>query len=249
MTQAPLHFQWQLDWKSLLAIVLMLPVLLGLGNWQLKRADEKAALLQDFQQRQALPAVAISDLSEYPNYRPVTARGKFDPERYWLLDNRIVDGRFGYEIVGLFELKNGKKLLVNRGWVPGDAGRRQLPLPSIPTAELELQGQMYWGTGKPFSLGEQVVTDWPRLQQWLNLKKAQAEFPALLPTVLQLEEQSPAALRIQRVIVNVSPEKHIGYAVQWFAMALMLTVIFLCRNSNIVPLLRRSSISRKTTNE
>lgn len=245
MTQPSSRFQWQLDWKSLLAIVLMLPVLLSLGSWQLQRADEKEALLLDFQQRQALPPVAITDLDEYLNYRPVTAKGQFDSARYWLLDNRIVDGRFGYEVVGLFSLKNGRKLLVNRGWIQGDPGRQQLPLPPVPAAEIELQGQLYLGKEKPFSLGEQVVTEWPRLQQWLNPEALHAEFPALLPTVLQLNQQSPAALKIKRIVVNVSPEKHIGYAVQWFGMALVLAIIFLCRNSNIVPLLRRSSTLRK----
>ena len=49
-----------------------------------------------------------------------------------------------------------------------------------------------------------------------------------------LSELSPAALRTNRVLVNVSPQKHQGYAVQWFAMAAVLGVIFIIRNSNIL---------------
>lgn len=243
MSQTPSRFQWHLDWKSVLAILLLLPVLLSLGSWQLRRADEKSALLDTYRQRQQMPTVAVASLGEYPNYRPVTAVGEFDSTRFWLLDNRIVDGRFGYQVVGLFHLAEGGMILVDRGWLPGDPSRRALPEVTFPPAEVELRGQLYLSEDKPFSLGEVAQDQWPRLQQWLDVSVLQQEFPALVPTVLQLNDQSPGALRIQRIVVNVSPEKHTGYAVQWFGMALVLAIIFICRNSNLVALLRRSTTS------
>ena len=59
------RLQWQLDWKSALTIILILPILVSLGCWQLRRADEKQALLADFEERRLLPAVnvAVLDLS------------------------------------------------------------------------------------------------------------------------------------------------------------------------------------------
>ncbi|USA41756.1 SURF1 family protein [Spongiibacter taiwanensis] len=243
MSPHPTRFRWQLDWKSLLAIVLFLPILVGLGMWQLNRADEKSALLESYQQRQQMAPVALSTLSQYPNYQPVLAAGMFDPNRYWLLDNRIVQRQFGYQVIGLFQLRDGGAVLVDRGWIAGDPSRRQLPKVTFPATEVELRGQLYLGEDKPFSLGEMAQDQWPRLQQWLDVEALQQEMPALLPTVLQLNDQSPSALRIQRIVVNVSPEKHTGYAVQWFGMALVLAIIFLCRNSNILALLRRKTTS------
>lgn len=98
MSDRPERLQWHLDWKSLLATVLILPVLVSLGFWQLSRADEKQALLDAAQARRGQPAVDVAQLEAFPNYLPVYADGEFDSERYWLLDNRIRQGQFGYEI-------------------------------------------------------------------------------------------------------------------------------------------------------
>lgn len=240
MAASPSRFQWQFDWKSVLAIVLILPILLTLGFWQLGRADDKAALLADFEQRRTLAPVAIGDVEGYENYLPVYAVGEFDPQRYWLLDNRISHGRFGYEIMAVFTLADGRKLLVNRGWLAGDPSRQLLPRVEIPVGQVKISGELYRNSEKAFSLGvEQVADTWPRRQQWLDLDDLAAEFPALLPTTLRLAEDSIGAMEIERMVVNVAPAKHIGYAVQWFAMALALGLIFILRNSNLGDVLKR----------
>jgi surfeit locus 1 family protein len=41
-------------------------------------------------------------------------------------------------------------------------------------------------------------------------------------------------------VVNQSPSKHIGYALQWFAMAAVLAVIGLVRMTNMRALLKGS---------
>jgi len=234
-------FKWQFDWKSLLVIVLILPILLSLGFWQLRRADEKAALLADFEQRRNFAPVAISGLAEYPNYLPVFALGEFDVQRYWLLDNRISHGRFGYEIMAVFTLVDGRELLVNRGWVAGDASRQILPAVVLPSGTVQITGELYRNTEKAFSLGaEPVAAAWPRRQQWLDLDDLGGEFPDLLPTTLQLAADSVGAFEIERMVVNVTPAKHTGYAVQWFAMAIALGIIFIFRNSNLGEWLKRS---------
>lgn len=234
MSDRPERLQWHLDWKSLLATVLILPVLVSLGFWQLSRADEKQALLDAAQARRGQPAVDVAQLEAFPNYLPVYADGEFDSERYWLLDNRIRQGQFGYEIIALFVLSDGRELLVERGWVAADPSRQTLPVLDWPEGKVRLQGELYRSTEKPFSLGEEVLQGWPRRQQWLQEERLHEEFPALLPTALMLSELSPAALRTNRVLINVSPQKHQGYAVQWFAMAAVLSVIFIIRNSNIL---------------
>jgi cytochrome oxidase assembly protein ShyY1 len=61
----------------------------------------------------------------------------------------------------------------------------------------------------------------------------------MLPTSLRLEGGSVGALQTERLIVNVSPAKHTGYAVQWFAMAVALGIIFIFLNTNLAVLLKR----------
>lgn len=240
MRPSPSRFQWQFDWKSVLAILLILPILLSLGFWQLGRADEKAALLADFEHRRNLRPVEINGVTEYQNYLPVTATGEFDSQRYWLLDNRISHGRFGYEIMAIFTLADGRELLVNRGWLAGDPSRQTLPKVAIPRGRLQIFGELYRNSEKAFSLGGELIADtWPRRQQWLDLDDLGDEFPALLPTTLRLAGGSDGALEVERMVVNVTPAKHTGYAVQWFAMAMALGLIFIFRNSNLGELLKR----------
>ncbi|CAA0111242.1 SURF1 family protein [Zhongshania aliphaticivorans] len=232
-------FQWQLDWKSVLAIILILPVLVSLGCWQLRRADEKQALLANFEERRLLPAVNVTGLDDFLNYRPAYAEGKFDSEKYWLLDNRISHGRFGYEIMAVFILNDGKELLVDRGWIAGDASRRTLPVVSIPEGLVRISGELYRSDEKNFSLGSEIQTVWPRRQQWLDINTAKQEFENMLPTSLRLDGSSVGALQTERLIVNVSPAKHTGYAVQWFGMAIALGIIFIFLNTNLAVLLKR----------
>lgn len=239
MSESKISWQWQLDWKSVLAMVLALPILLSLGNWQLNRAAEKRELLAEAETRRLQPAVNLLSLRSYPNYQPIWVEGEFDSRRYWLLDNRIFQGRFGYEIIALLKLSGGGELLVNRGWVAGSHDRAVLPKVEFPAGKVKLSGELYRGVGKNFSVDQQLSEmAWPRRQQWLELDSLQDEFPHLLPTVLRLDADQPLAFQIQPVGVNISPEKHIGYAVQWFGMAGVFGVFFILRNSNIGQLWR-----------
>ncbi|MBD2857560.1 SURF1 family protein [Spongiibacter sp. KMU-158] len=244
MSDSENRLQWQLDWKSALAILLILPVLLSLGSWQLRRADEKALILAQAESLQQQPPVAIGKLEKFENYRPVTATGVFDSQRYWLMDNRIFQGRFGYEIIALLKLADGRELLVDRGWVAGSQDRNILPEVGFPEGEVTLRGELYKGLGKNYSTGFEAEKKWPRRQQWLEIETLQQEFPTLLPTMLRLDAADANAFAVQRLVVNVSPQKHTGYAVQWFAMAFVLSVIFILRNTNVLQVWR----SRKAPN-
>src|SRR5690606_3331170 len=56
----------------------------------------------------------------------------------------------------------------------------------------------------------------------------------LLPRVLRLDETSAAAFVTQWQTIAASPEKHMGYAVQWFALALALVIWFIVANTNLI---------------
>ena len=238
-------WEWHLDWKSALVTALMLPVLVGLGFWQLARAEEKAQMVYSAESRRQSEPVPLSNLLSYDNYQPVTATGQFDRKRYWLLDNRIVNGQFGYEVVAVFTLSDGRNLLVHRGWIPGSRNREVMPEVAIPQGEMTVQGEIYVSPDKPFSLGDVASSDsgWPRRVQWLQVADAQGAVENLVPTMVMLSESSPAAFRTKPVSVNVSPQKHRGYAFQWFAMSAALLVIFLLRNSNLAALIRRRKVN------
>jgi cytochrome oxidase assembly protein ShyY1 len=62
---------------------------------------------------------------------------------------------------------------------------------------------------------------------------------ALYPHPVRIDSGQPEALAVAWQLVNASPEKHQGYAVQWFTMAAVLAIFFLLRSSNLWQLVTR----------
>jgi len=241
-------FRFEPEWRITLFTVLMAPLLLGLGFWQLQRADEKAILAATFDARAAQAPATLASLAgrspEELAYLPVQLAGSFLPDAYFLLDNRVREGQFGYEVLGIVALDNGGAALVNRGWVPGDASRRELPLVPEVAGPVELAGHIYVAPGKPYLLGEQAIDPgWPKRIQAVEMERLRGAVEDLVagplfPYPVRIDAGQPGALRADWQIINVSPAKHLGYAVQWFSMAAVLVLIYVYRNSNIGELLR-----------
>lgn len=240
------------EWRTAALTVLLLPVLIGLGLWQLDREQEKRALEERFAQRQLQSPVDLSALDGAAGdlaYQPVTLRGRYVPSEYLLQDNRIQRGRFGYEIIALFRLTGGAGYaLVNRGWIAGDPARQSLPEVQQPTGDVSLRGQVYVPPDPPYLLAEQdvPVRNWPRVIQALETETLVPALEsrlnaAVFPHAVRLDAGEPGALSVDWQVVNLSPETHRGYAVQWFAMAAVLLLFFLFRSSNLWQLLRHQS--------
>ncbi|MEQ8516229.1 MAG: SURF1 family protein [Chromatocurvus sp.] len=240
------------EWRITALTVLLLPLLIGLGLWQLDREQEKRALAERFAQRQMQPAVDVTGLDRDRGdlaYLPVVLRGRYVPGQYLLQDNRIQQGRFGYEVIALFRLADDAGYaLVNRGWIAGDPARQSLPAVTQPDTDLALRGQVYVPPDPPYLLAEQPlpVAGWPRVIQALETGTL---VPALeqrlgapvFPHSVRLDAGEPGALSIDWQVVNLSPETHRGYAVQWFTMAAVLLLFFVFRSSNLWQLLRHRS--------
>jgi cytochrome oxidase assembly protein ShyY1 len=229
------HFLWKPDWKSGLLTLLLLPVGLVLGAWQLERAEEKRKLLAKFEARQAAAPIPLDsvDTSSDLSHLKVRLTGLYDNTRLWYLDNRVYKGKAGYEIIGAFWVTgNEQVVLVNRGWVAGDPARRSLPAVDTPAGEIEIAAEIYVPPGEPFTLGEELTQEgWPKLVQNLDVKGiGRIADTVVFPFQLRLEAHSPGSLQPNWMVVNVLPEKHTAYAVQWFAMGAVLLVLFIVRS-------------------
>ena len=124
-----LHFD--LEWRITLFTVVMVSLMFSLGLWQLQRADEKAALASSFEERQRQRPAPVSELwnqsAESLAYVPVQVSGNYLADQYFLLDNQIHNGKFGYQVLNVLRLSDSAgSVLVNRGWIAGDSGRRAL---------------------------------------------------------------------------------------------------------------------------
>ena len=215
-----------------LVVLLLLPLLLSLGAWQLQRADEKSALLDRQEARRQAPAQAIGELEQSADlaFRRVLLRGYFDAEHSLLLDNRTRDGRVGVELLQPFyDQPSGLWLLLNRGWLPWPS-RRTPPQFSTPGQILDIQAWVYESPGTPFQLhADPLDAPWPRLvtavmpaKLWAELgREGFADEVRIAP--------GPAAYQADWPLIatGMGPEKHTAYAVQWFALAFALLGLYL----------------------
>lgn len=213
-----------------LVLMLLLPLLVALGLWQLQRAEQKASLLAHQARQQSLLPGNLKALAEQddPAWRAVLLQGRFDPQHTLLLDNRSRDGRAGVELLQPFEDRSsGLWVLLNRGWLPWP-DRRTPPVFDTPTADADLQAWVYVPPGPAFRLQADAPDErWPRL---VNVVEPPRVWQALqrdgYPYELRLLP-GPAAYRADWPIVNQAPQTHRAYAVQWFALAVALIGLYL----------------------
>ena len=223
-------------WPTLSFLVVS-AVLLSLGNWQLTRAAEKQALINAKQQHQQAAPLVLNQASSDPvmdRFRPAIAVGQYVPGQQWLLDNRLFQGRPGYHVFSLFQLQQAGHILVNRGWISTGASRQTLPHVPLPSGLLRLTGRL----DTPASVG--LVLEAPLFDSPVDklvvpnldiAALASAQGLQLPPLTLVADADQPSVLQHDwTAIETLSPEKHWGYAAQWFALALALFIIYLVVN-------------------
>ncbi len=225
---------WRIDWRTMLFTAVFFPLMIGLGFWQLSREQEKVDIQGQFEARKNLAPAVLSDTSKLPPFTPVSITGEFDQTRYWLLDNRIEGGRYGMEVMAVFRLTTGELVLVNRGWIAADPGRRALPDFDTPTGTVTALAEVRGDSSRGLVDEERSTETWPRIVQWLtvdNARAALAEEVWSSPVVLKAAQ--PGALTVRPpAVINMPPEKHRAYAVQWFALAATLLILVIWRARN-----------------
>lgn len=237
-------FSFDFEWRITLFTVVMVPLMISLGFWQLQRAEEKASLALSFEERQQQRPAPLVELWNTPAdalaFIPVRMSGTFLPDAYFLLDNQVRNGQFGYEVLGILQLSDASgAVLVNRGWIAGDAARRSLPVVPLVTGPVDITAHVYVAPGAPYLLAEQRLDKaWPKRIQAVEMDKlvpAVAELVQgrVFPFPVRIDAGEQGALAVNWQIVNISPQKHQGYAVQWFAMATVLLAFYLLRSSNV----------------
>lgn len=219
--------QLNASWSGLIILLVCLPILLRLGFWQLERAVFKEQLLVDLEAAEKLPAITVDGLTELINLPPntrVLLRGEFLPGRTTLLDNRYYRGRVGFNVISLFMLATSAELVVvNRGWVP--LGRYRYPLPQAvtPLGVVELEGEVRPVPTDTVLLQTEVFEKWPALMQSVDLQQLENLSGQSLPNVWMLASaDTDASLKQEWPVTIIGPERHHGYAVQWFGLAIAL---------------------------
>ncbi|VVM46943.1 hypothetical protein PS664_00587 [Pseudomonas fluorescens] len=220
---------------STLVVLLLLPLMVGLGFWQLSRGHEKQRLLDSYAERRVAAPISSEQLDDTadPAFRRVRLRGQFDADHSVLLDNRMRDGKAGVELLQPFhDQASGLWLLLNRGWLPWP-DRRTPPAFTTPEQPLNLDAWVYVAPGQTFQLhADPAGAPWPRLLTALHPAALWAELGRNGFAYELRAEAGPGTYETTWPVVAMGPEKHLAYAVQWFAMALALLVLYLYLGSH-----------------
>ena len=212
---------------TFLAVVIMF----ALGFWQLQRGAEKTQRLANIQQAAESNKLSLHqaiNLGEQALDMTVSMEGVVDTQHYFLLDNKIQQGRVGYEVLVVADTSEGN-VLVNFGWLAAPALRSELPAVSLPTVPTKLQGML--AIPKQNSLITETAAydrQWPKILQQADLAIIAEHYAQpLLPFVILLDEELDSAYIRNWQPVVMPPEKHLAYAIQWFLLGAAALIIFI----------------------
>lgn len=221
-------------WGALLAAT-VIAAALSLANWQLHRAAEKRALIAAFDQGLAsTSALGGGTVDGLPRYQHLRVHGRYDPQRQVLLDNMPSSaGSAGYRVLTPFvRADGGKLLLVDRGWVPLGLSRERLPLVGVADDERVVEGRLDQLPVPGIRVGTAATPGdarWPRVLLFpVPADLEQALGQPVESRILLLDADQPDGYeRAWRPALEFPPERHLGYAVQWIALAIATLVTFI----------------------
>jgi surfeit locus 1 family protein len=229
---------------TLLAIGLI-AMLVSLGRWQLHRAEEKRVLFDSFAGAVTAAGAAARPIDKQtppvPRYSHIEATGSYDATRQVLIDNMVEGTQAGYFVITPFALQGGGWVLVNRGWVP--LGKTRAERPTIPVgANLRtLRGRadnmpspgIHLGLPAPLAPPYPVVAAYPTRAEVAQL--LQESNWASVADLILLDADLPDGYVRNWAPPGFPPLRHIGYALQWFGLALALAVIYVVTNFRRTP--------------
>lgn len=200
-----------------------------LGLWQWQRAAEKEAMLARVEAVMAeRKPVSLEAAGQGSAYAWAAGRGRFLPGPVLLLDNQRRGEAVGVQVLAPFQPRVGAPLLVELGWLPLPADRR-MPRATIPAGEQSVAGLLVPPPAAGLALGaDHVVQDghWLLTRVDLPALRRATKLP-LAARVLRLDPALPIGYaRDLDILPNtLPPERHRGYALQWFGLSATLLAI------------------------
>jgi len=242
MTIIAFNRYWVIRWPWVMINLLVVTLLLGLSLWQWQRAAEKTQTLvriAGWQQQGAMDLTQLSGIDV--NTRDglqLAFTGRWLAPMVWLVDNQMVNGRIGYDVLIAVEdvssRENPVVALLNLGWIAAPLQRDFLPAVNVP-AELQVQG-IFRTRIKGVLLGTNIENNgvWPMRIQQVDIESLSKHFQQpLVNGLIYQGKNSPFIVHYRPVILP--PERHKAYALQWFLLAIAVVVIALAASAHKYP--------------
>jgi surfeit locus 1 family protein len=124
-------------------------------------------------------------------------------------------------------------VLVNRGWIPKAFGTSLLPDIRVSGQSRRIRGRITRLPRPGLELAGEAgpLPEWPRAVQFPVMEElAQALGEPLAARMVLLDEAEDDGYVRDWSPVELGPERHVGYALQWFAMSVTVLIIYLALN-------------------
>lgn len=214
-----------------LLTVVLLALFVGLGRWQWHRGEAKQAVWDEFERNAPAVSLGSRNFDNVERFGRIELSGVFEPEHQFLLDNRSHAGQPGYEVLTPFRVDDGRRVLVNRGWVPFGGYRDRLPdvalksaTPLVITGRIDElpSGGLASGHAAPDS-----SAPWPRLTSFPTHDELASSLGITLQRrVLLLDAGMPDGYVREWSPPGMPPTRHFSYAIQWWGFAGVLLVLY-----------------------
>ena len=234
-------FQWAV---LVTAVLLLVTGCLAASRWQWHRHVARAAAIDIIETNYATAPVPLDELLPAPGasvepedvWRSVTVSGHYEPERTALLRNRPVNAQASFHVLVPFVTDAGTVLVVNRGWLPYDAGSAGPgSIPEPPAGDVTITVRLRAdepasSRGAPAGQVQainvdQVLAAGPDGAAWADGLTYDAYGS------LAAEDPAPAEQIFPLPKPDTDPRSHLSYTFQWlvFAIGGVVGVVVLLR--------------------
>lgn len=197
----------------------LVAVMVNLGFWQLHRLDERKALNARVTEQVSAPVADFADVvtgdvaADAVEWRLVRVQGTYVTDEMVLIVNRSQNGAAGRDVVMPLVLADGRKVLVNRGFIPLTEN-----VPESPSGEIVVIGHLR-PSQKRSGLGAIDSSEGTLAEmQRIDIARIDQQTAGTLEDMyVQLVESSPAETRLSVVpLPDITNGPHLSYAFQWF---------------------------------
>ena len=213
------------SWLPLIVGALLVAQFAGLGAWQISRGLEKRAEQQLF--RDETGFTTWHDGMDIRPYQRLKASGSYDTDHQVLLENIIVNSRYGYYVITpLVGPDDQPVLLINRGWIEKTNEPLDTASLDVPSGNITVRGRAGSLPRAGMKMGEAFRSgqDWPKGAVYPSPEEVAAVLGnEVQPFVLLMDHEEHHGFFRHWVPTEFGPGKHFGYALQWFAMGAVLS--------------------------
>lgn len=162
-------------------------------------------------------------------YRQVRAGGRWLGERQIFVDNQILEGRAGFNVITPLQLDGTTDaVLVNRGWLARGSSYPRPPEVAVPAGHVEVSGLATRPPARYLELSAQTVTG--NVWQNLSIEKFRERSGLALVPILVLQDAAMPGLKAVRERPDAGIAKHHEYALTWLALAITAFVLWVALN-------------------